>query len=749
MLQILFLLIISIFFTPFLTAESSDITSPQSTFVGARTMSLGETNPVLSGDINSIFINPAVLAEVQSMPFTLTDKRTLDEFHTLFFATSLPFDLSVPFTIENEVVQQRLVFGLAYGSVTLDGIPKTTLSNDGKIRPFDSFGAGFRALSGSASTTFFERLGFDAIDVGTSLKMVQQFTGSVSRSGFGIDAGLIGTLFVQHPMVSRVAIGGAVHNVLSTPLTYSETGDTSVLPLELYFGARADLFNDTTSVYINNTLDNLFRFGLEYRIAQQFELRASTDFSLWNFGTGLIFGQISGFGKRTFNLRLDYNYSMNPGPFSSFSTHAISLTILGDSRPYAPQILLPKEDMLVSNPYLDISGVGPKNTTIQSYNNQILSRTTISDHNGLWRVNRLSLKEGLNEIYVQSYSMMDQDSESSNAVKITLDTSPPKIDLAVYPEFATLVIVAITDNDVSEMLSAVNGEVTVMENVSEGLWEARMPLPENLKEGAPVQTEYNYVDVAAVDEAGNESVLEQIPFFSTVTFPTDKHLHLKDRLRIIGKSSPMVKMIRVGKNPVYIDKNQNFSFLQSLEPGKNLIKFNIVTLNDEVVQSTLRVLRLKTFTDLDDSTRGKRSIELMATIGVTPGNEDDTFSPNALVDRRYLAKLLVEASGLEPSNKTSIFFTDLSSEDPDNAYIQAAIENGLMIANPDGTFGSDEAVVLNDVLEGLYSAEAISQDFDNDIGAEAISRADLARYLSFLPEYELQIERLVDWESGY
>ena len=86
--------------------------------------------------------------------------------------------------------------------------------------------------------------------------------------------------------------------------------------------------------------------------------------------------------------------------------------------------------------------------------------------------------------------------------------------------------------------------------------------------------------------------------------------------------------------------------------------------------------------------------------------------------------------------------------DPDAPYIQAAVENGLAFAYPDGTFKADQPLTLSEALFLLSNARIVDAqpELDED---QYIKRRELAQYLSYSPRYELQIERLIDWERGY
>ena len=72
-----------------------------------------------------------------------------------------------------------------------------------------------------------------------------------------------------------------------------------------------------------------------------------------------------------------------------------------------------------------------------------------------------------------------------------------------------------------------------------------------------------------------------------------------------------------------------------------------------------------------------------------------------------------------------------------------------MVAGVTGQFGAGDTLTLNGILEAMSSAGMISQSNDPDVGEDLITKGNLARYLSFMPEYEKGIEDLVNFEKGY
>ena len=724
-------------------AATRTIDNPQSMMVGARQMSLGGTNPVLDGDIGGMMINPSVLGTVDLMPFSLTSQRLLNAFDYTLLSGSLPFNLTLPFVVDGQYMVQRLLFGLSYGSVGLGGIPETVLDGD-VHRQIGTFSSGYQVFQGAVSTVFYDLFGFNMVSTGIAGKYISHDVKSARNSAIGLDAGIIGTYDLGAYMIDRLHLGVSALNIFSTPFEV-DGGGKSFLPIEFYLGGRVDMLNDQLSLFVHNSFSG-FSYGAEYLLSPGFSVRSSTDFERYNLGTGIVFSNVSGFGGQPYDMRLDYNMSINAEDIDS--SHTISLTIMGGSQLSTPRIIKPIKDYLTSTRRTEISGLGPKNQLIQLYVNGAFVRSVMANRYGKWVAPDFGLLEGKNEIFAEATSVDKEHSEKSLPITITLDTTPPELDIAIFPEENEMVLLVLTAPDTVEVLGVLGGNAMPLAKVSEGTWEGRAPLPPEHKDKASVPAEFSYVDVAAKDEVGNESSESHVPYFVTMSFPPDKYVHEKESLRLIGSSSPMVKEIKVGTDRVYIDDNKRFSISRKLTMGKNSIPITYRTLNDEDHQYHVRVLRLASFTDLE-GVKGKRAIELMATLGIVFGDKDEMFRPTAPVTRKYMARVMVKAAGLTVAPKAKTFFSDIAPNDPDAPYIEAAIENGLMVAYPDGSFRPDVSLTMGEAMSFLSSAGIAGEGEEENVKSGIVTRSELATALSYQPKYEEKISDLVNFEAGY
>ncbi len=741
--------------TPLWGQSSRAIISPQPMWIGARAATLGGSNPTLFGDISSVMINPAAMGSKDVMPFSASSQRVLGEFDYLLINTG--WDFEAPISFQGRL-KQNIALGLSYGSLQTNNIDRTYLQDFSRIRSLSTYGAGFDMLYFTGATDLFDISGFSILSIGAGLKMLRQTINTNSRTAFGIDVGSIGTYHFSDSPLEKVHIAAAFHNLLSTTavwdLTDAVTGehvnDEGFLQPQFFLGARADLWDDSLSIFANNTVDSI-AFGAEYWPHRGIALRGSTvsSFSKFSLGTGLLFENISdAVTAGSFGLRLDISYTQNTYPFDLDPNINFSVSILGESKPKTPQIFTPLEELTTQQKVVQLAGVGPKNTTIQIFNNRSLSRTIHSDRYGNWRFTNFPLSEGKNMIYVSAYSIEQQNVSNSDPVMVNSDSIPPKLDVKIYPEGHFLVASVEGSEDLSVVTGNLGNVILSFNKTTLSNWIARTPLPAELRSNSQLPTTFSKINLSARDKAGNASPDEPHNFFAAITFPQDKTVHYQENLRFLGSLAKETRGAQINGQAVAVDAKNQFASEIKLKPGKNLVKVVIKPYLGDDLTYTARILRLITFPDLNRQIKERREVEFMATLGVLGPEIDGNFHPNELVTRRYVARTIVKLKKIPLDNNEASFFSDVPPTDPDAAYIQASLQNGIMFAFPDGTFKPDQPMTLGEILT-LFNNAGIVDDTQAPGDNQTITRKEFASYLAFSPKYEVQIEKLIDWEKGY
>jgi len=274
--------------------------SPFSLGGSARALGMGNSAVAVTGDGDSFFENPAVLA-------------TLDEHEILTFHAPLFVDTLYDSIGYFNPISTHTSFGLAVARLGVSNILQTQ-SNIQAVSTFDSeqwqglVGYGFRAL--------------DHFDLGGTIKYEFEQLGTYQGSGVGLDLGLLYHLSDNRADFSQIGyknitLGFSVSNALQPQTKLFQ--DASV-PLRVYRPGLSYLFNFPSS---KNTLwltvegevpetggNTQVKGGLEYGWNQMVFARAGYDGVSPTAGAGL----------RISDFELDYAFNERDlGPLHRFS----------------------------------------------------------------------------------------------------------------------------------------------------------------------------------------------------------------------------------------------------------------------------------------------------------------------------------------------------------------------------------------------------------------------------------------------
>ncbi|NBV84383.1 hypothetical protein EBR57_09745, partial [bacterium] len=438
-----------------------------------------------------------------------------------------PFEMMV--NLNNRPVPQKFQFGLSYGLASSDDIPETVSYNN-RFMPIADYSAGFDIVNATVASEFYETFGVNVLSAGANAKIFRQFIGGQSRFAMGIDIGTIATYYFNQYGIEKLHIGASVLNLLSTGMVWSDNGQEAFLPFQIFLGGKADLFDDTTSVFIHNDLKGI-SIGSEYFLHNAMSVRGSTNFSDISVGLGLQFENITtGLLDDAYSLRLDYTYTQHSGALESDPDNALSFSLLGSSRPKTPRILTPQTEILTQINKVNLSGIGPKDTSIRIYTNGNLARTTYADRNGNWTYPSYPLQEGKNKINITAYSVDKDTSVDSEPVSVVLDTTIPSLNVRIFPtDYNTLKIIVSSNEELAQIDSGLDGgALDFQKTLGLQQWTATIPFPTEFSSEFTPPTALKTLQLFAVDKAGNQTKVENYPFFFTLSFPNDKFVHYKD-----------------------------------------------------------------------------------------------------------------------------------------------------------------------------------------------------------------------------
>jgi hypothetical protein len=248
--------------------------------------------------------------------------------------------------------------------------------------------------------------------------------------------------------------------------------------------------------------------------------------------------------------------------------------------------------------------------------------------------------------------------------------------------------------------------------------------------------------------------------------------------KIIVKGMATVKDPRVNGTAVNVDSKDRFSALVTLKPGKNTI---IAKARDSSIYN--RVLLLPKFSDLNAGHFAKMQLETMSLLGYFSviGKK---IRPDQSISRVEMAALLTRIAAIpveDIKQSTTSLFKDVNAKTPCAECIYAVAKQKLMPGFEDGTFRPTVKISRADALAllvraaGLKSAETQANTYFKDIPRnywaaplidvaiakgivrsggnfypeKTLTRAELATWLSQLPEIKKEVNDLLDWSKGY
>ncbi len=274
------------------------------THVGARPSAMGGAFISFSGDIHSMYFNPAGLAGIPGRLASATYLNHVLDFQSGFAGYTQP--------VKNV---GQVAFGVSYMNY---GDFDETTANGEKI---GSFSAGSFALNGSLGRSINKDL-----KIGASMKFIHSSIDNYSSTAFAFDAGLI----YHVPFIDGLNVGIGAFNVGYVLTAFVDEKDN--LPMNFAIGASKSLAHlpFTWGVTVNKYIDDDIQVnvGGEFTLADGVYLRLgynslgrdqkvgadSDQFAGISFGLGMNWRQyefdygLSSFGAIGYLNRLSFSY---------------------------------------------------------------------------------------------------------------------------------------------------------------------------------------------------------------------------------------------------------------------------------------------------------------------------------------------------------------------------------------------------------------------------------------------------------
>ena len=149
------------------------------------------------------------------------------------------------------------------------------------------------------------------------------------------------------------------------------------------------------------------------------------------------------------------------------------------------------------------------------------------------------------------------------------------------------------------------------------------------------------------------------------------------------------------------------------------------------------------FSDIENVSWARESIEELAKTGVINGKGDKKFAPNDFVTREEFVKMVILAFNVT-ANDENCSFSDVSDDAWYKEYIAKAAGSGLVNGIGDGVFGVGENISRQDIAVILWNVLKNTVDFNNnftfldndDISDYAKDAVNAMRYLNIIDGYD-------------
>lgn len=134
------------------------------------------------------------------------------------------------------------------------------------------------------------------------------------------------------------------------------------------------------------------------------------------------------------------------------------------------------------------------------------------------------------------------------------------------------------------------------------------------------------------------------------------------------------------------------------------------------------------FTDITEEYKyAETAIYALANKGILDGMGEGLYAPQNQFTREQFCKIIVASLGYETKGYTGTF-SDVASERWSAPYIQAAVENGLFVGNPDNTFLPEKVITRQEMAavaaRAAVAAEKVAQEKLNKFVMDKSNFAD-------------------------
>ncbi|OGC35348.1 hypothetical protein A2462_06995 [candidate division WOR-1 bacterium RIFOXYC2_FULL_41_25] len=214
-----------------------------------------------------------------------------------------------------------------------------------------------------------------------------------------------------------------------------------------------------------------------------------------------------------------------------------------------------------------------------------------------------------------------------------------------------------------------------------------------------------------------------------ITQPKDKTITLKQvlNLEISGKN---LGELSINNQLVGLGLNDSFACALFLRDGKNYVKVS----GSKGDTKALRILKLKTFPDIEELYNGKKFwgksiVVSMATLGYIEGYPDRYFYPTNAIARGEFASWLARVKKMPLPDLSKDVFYDVPKEHWRAKHIKAVLEAGYMTGISADNFGLDDFLLRREAAKIAVLAEGFPLHEFQPVFVDVAADSQYAQYI--------------------
>ncbi len=196
-----------------------------------------------------------------------------------------------------------------------------------------------------------------------------------------------------------------------------------------------------------------------------------------------------------------------------------------------------------------------------------------------------------------------------------------------------------------------------------------------------------------------------------VSEPPDKLITFNEVVMLRGVARD-VEVLKINDKTISVGADDAFSCGLVLGIGKNYVEVRALDKYKEHFVKGIRILRLKTYPDMEELYEGKRhwarnQVIYLSSLGFIEGYPDDNYYPANPVTRGELATWIARIKKLPLEPLTEDVFFDVPKEHWRASYVKAAVEAGYLSGYDQRMFGIDDPISRREAAQVAVAVEGL------------------------------------------